>query len=127
MEWIESEIKEKLNFILAGLLIVCLVGLGLHLLHKKALAVTNYICWVIEVDDEAEDIGPLAGLDVEMNFDGAGWVDAVEVLAGKYVITQQNLAVEWKIRYTDDLEPVDPNANPTTQAGTSFEWRVREN
>ncbi len=108
------------------------VGLGIHLLHREALAQVAYIVTIKWTDDiEQPEFDPLIGADVEMNFKSnggwSGWLQATDLEDGRYKVQRQEEADEWKVRIVDpDIVPLNPNTNPCYGPATAytFEWFV---
>ena len=105
----------KLLFVVLSLaLLVGGVAVGIHILHKQALADVTYI---VEIWDDSQDPGEwLEDGTVQFSFDEGVWEDAVWVGDGKYTFGRGDYADSWLIRL---VEPDIEEPNPIQGSATS--------
>src|SRR4030042_5047533 len=86
--------KRLLCVVLSLALLAGAVAVGIHVLHKEALAVVNYI---VEIWDE--ELGePVFGATVMMSFNwGIEWEQADELQNGKYRVIRVDYAGSWRL------------------------------
>ena len=109
--------KNLLIIILSLALLAGAVAVGIHVLHKEALAMVHYI---VEIWDE--ELGqPVLGATVSMSFNwGIEWIQADELQNGKYEVIRDNYAGTWLIRIDepDNYMGVNPPGNPIQGSAT---------
>ena len=113
--------KKLFAVVLTLALIAGGVGLGIHLLHKQALAEVVY---TVEIWDNTEPPGEwLDDGTVFFSFDEReNWVAAVWVGGGEYEYERENGAESWWIRLDEpplDVPECDPNQNPFEGSASS--------
>jgi len=120
--------KAKLLYaLLAVVLLATAVGIGVHVLHKDALAQTTYSTWIGNGDDGFENIE-----DVQIRFkDNQGW-SGWQVMdddgGGDYSFVRlEGDAQAWQVEITDpNIIPDWPEDNPYAPPLTvhHFDWEV---
>ncbi len=106
------------------------VGLGIHLLHKDALADTAYTVQIYWLDEFARD-HPLENATVLMSFFvnevWSDWEEADELDVGKYRIIREGDDFEnWQVWiFEPNVDPAFPGENPCLGYSSGyFVWRV---
>ena len=119
--------KIKSDRILAAVLMLALlaggVGLGIHLLHKDALAQVTYIVEILNTTPNPDEW--LDNADVDFSFDGRQtWVATTFIGNGRYKYQVDNYKTTWHIR-VDEPEILPPVwiAGPATVA--FYHWEVQ--
>ncbi len=121
--------RKVLSVVLMLTLLAGGVGLGIHLLHRDGLALTNFIVFMI---DQEEDEG-VPGLWVEMRFQidevWSEWCQTEDRGGGKYVKSYFDGVEAWQIRFTSaEWQPWDPEENPCEPGveNNGFEWLIQQ-
>ena len=124
--------KKLLTIVLMLALLAGVVAVGIHVLHKDALASTKYQVYIYMDPPEAPRIDLEDGI-VKMKFEILGewtdWVIAINEGDGIYsrmLSYYPSQIYHWQVVVSspEDFDPVDPPSNPVTHEGnvTSFSW-----
>ena len=116
--------KKLLTLILTLALLASGIGLGIHLLHKEALAQVQYL---VEVFDETPgEQQMLFGATIMMLFDPMeGWIEADELQEGKYEVIRDDAESLWKIRidFPENYTGANPAGNPIDGTPSlAYQW-----
>ena len=119
----------KLLFVVLSLaLLTGGVALGIHILHKEALAMVTYEVFIWQDGGQENPDIPYEDGKVYMKFYKNGqwsdWKDTQDEGDGIYSC-QYTTCAQWQVWVNDALfVPVQPSINPCTQSGGvfSFDW-----
>ena len=119
--------RKVLAVVLSLALLVGGVAIGIHILHKEAIAQVHYVAFIHA--GFQPPLIPLEDAIVKMNFDGEGWEEADEIGDGEYEIIRDDYAGwSWKIKVVDpdDVEGIDPEGNPVEGSCSQayLDWQV---
>ncbi len=117
--------RKVFSIILTSIFLIGIIVLGLHALHRNALAQVTYKVYVWYDDNGAEI--PVTNAFIEFNFDDGGWVEPDSEGDGIYKIAIDDWADEWEVALGNwNWIPEDPDdrfhSPPSSQ--NTLDWEV---